>query len=701
MQTDGNGEPLVGVPTPAEAGRAASRVSLKPPGRTPQAKSISQTPELGELLIAEGLITKLELEEALRIQNELGVYKPIGQILVDQNLITQRQLNLLLDFYNKRPRLGEILVASGAISTESLSVALEKQKENGLPIGETLVKLGYISEPLMKQTLCTQLNIPFIDLDKVHLDPSLEKLINRNYARNYAVLPIGKIANTVTLAMNDPTDTRTIHEIESFSGLTVNVVTSTRIAFWHAFSRLYEGPVPEEIQQEAEVELIDEEASEVETTSAYLASHETRKADVLVRKLIIIALDYPATDIHLESEIRGMRARFRIDGVLQEPDLGDLQEKISRNRLQILSRIKVLGKMDITEKRRPQDGSFRVRISKEGNLVNVDFRISVIPGYYGENAVLRILDSRNAPQSFAQLGFSKRIRETFENLLKRPAGMILVTGPTGSGKSSTLCGALTTLYRPGIKIMTAEDPIEYVYDNFSQCEVNEKIGNTFANYIRAFLRHDPEVIMIGEIRDEETASMALRAAQTGHLVMSTLHTNNAISTVSRLLGLNVDLNVLTSCLLGVLSQRLVREICPKCKKEYTPPAELLREFFVTLPSNIGWYKGSGCLHCNFTGYRGRFAVAELWIPNDDDIFLINKRAPFEKLQRSSYKSTILMAEDAIEKLREGRTNLEELIRTLPYASIYHFRSSGEPASPRESKPSHSSQEAIGNGTAQV
>ncbi len=163
----------------------------------------------------------------------------------------------------------------------------------------------------------------------------------------------------------------------------------------------------------------------------------------------------------------------------------------------------------------------------------------------------------------------------------------------------------------------------------------------------------------------------------------------------------MDLNVLTSCLLGVLSQRLVREICPKCKKEYTPPAELLREFFVTLPSNIGWYKGSGCLHCNFTGYRGRFAVAELWIPNDDDIFLINKRAPFEKLQRSSYKSTILMAEDAIEKLREGRTNLEELIRTLPYASIYHFRSSGEPASPRESKPSHSSQEAIGNGTAQV
>jgi type IV pilus assembly protein PilB len=230
-----------------------------------------------------------------------------------------------------------------------------------------------------------------------------------------------------------------------------------------------------------------------------------------------------------------------------------------------------------------------------------------------------------------------------------------------------------TVYRPGIKIVTAEEPIEYVYENFSQCEVNERIGNTFAGYLRAFLRHDPQVIMIGEIRDEETASMAFRAAQTGHLVLSTLHTNTTLGAAARLQGLGLDLNVLTSCLSGVLSQRLVREICAKCKQEYMPSAELLKEFFVSPPTDMRWYHGAGCSHCNYTGYRGRLAVAELWTPNDDDIILINKGAPFEELQQSAGKSTIFMAEDAMEKLREGRTNLEELIRTLPYSSIYQFR----------------------------
>ena len=302
----------------------------------------------------------------------------------------------------------------------------------------------------------------------------------------------------------------------------------------------------------------------------------------------------------------------------------------------------------------------------------MDFRISIVPGYYGENVVLRILDSRKAPQSIDQLGFSQRINRTFHGLLKRNTGILLATGPTGSGKSTTLYGALMTAYRPGIKILTAEDPIEYVYDRITQCEVNAKIGNTFAKYIRAFLRQDPEIIMVGEIRDSETAEMAFRAAQTGHLVLSTLHSNDAVSSVTRLLDLGVDSSLVSSCLLGVLSQRLVRQVCPKCKMNYSPSKELLREFFDISPPGIRWFKGRGCGHCNHTGYNGRIAVAELWTPSDQDIILINKGSDFDQLRRSSFHSTIMMAEDAGEKLSQGKTNLEELIRTLPFSTIHQF-----------------------------
>jgi len=663
---------------PQESPQARPEIAL-PPESGRAATPESETPELGQRLVEEGLINQSELDEALRIQNELGAYKPIGQILLDRSLLTQKQLNFILERYAKRPRLGDLMVAAGVISQANLDAALKQLQETRLPIGETLIQLGFITEPVMRQALCTQLNIPFIDLDKIEVDRSLGKLLNRNYARKYSVLPIGKIGTTVTMAMDDPTDVRTVREIESFSGFSLNIVTSTRSAFWRAYGRLFDEDLPQGTSNETVIELIQDQSSERDFTSQYLVAEHSRRADLLVRRLLTAALDQSATDIHLENDVQGMSVRFRIDGVLHKPDLRELHEKVSSSGLQVLSRIKVLANMDIAEKRRPQDGSFRVRISRNEQPVNVDLRASIIPGYYGENAVIRILDSRNAPRSFSQLGFSSRIREQFEGLLKRPSGILLVTGPTGSGKTSTLCGALMTVYRPGIKILTAEEPIEYVYENFSQCEVNERIGNTFAGYLRAFLRHDPEVIMIGEIRDEETASMAFRAAQTGHLVLSTLHTNTAIGAVARLQGLGLDLNVLTSCLLGVLSQRLIREICPKCKQESTPSVDLLKEFFVAPPTDMRWYQGRGCSHCNFTGYRGRLAVAELWTPSDDDIILINKDAPFEELQQSASKSTIFVAEDAMEKLREGRANLEELIRMLPYSSIYQFRKLYGPA----------------------
>jgi type II secretory ATPase GspE/PulE/Tfp pilus assembly ATPase PilB-like protein len=312
-------------------------------------------------------------------------------------------------------------------------------------------------------------------------------------------------------------------------------------------------------------------------------------------------------------------------------------------------------------------------MERDGKATSIDLRISIVPSYYGESVVLRLLDKRNAPASIEHLGFSSAITERLQYLLQRPAGIVLITGPTGSGKTSTLYGALMTVYRPGIKIVTVEDPIEYVYEHFIQSEVKERIGNTFAAYLRALLRHDPEVIMVGEIRDSETAELAFRAAQTGHLVLSTLHTNDAVSAVTRLQDLKIDPSMITSSLLGVLAQRLVRRICQDCKEEHKPSEELLREFFSTPPSDVRWYRGRGCNNCGAKGYKGRMPVAELWVPSDEDIRFINKDAPFDQIRASARKSTITMGEDVGDRLREGRTSLEELMRMLPYPSVYQFR----------------------------
>jgi type II secretory ATPase GspE/PulE/Tfp pilus assembly ATPase PilB-like protein len=588
--------------------------------------------------------------------------------------ITAKQLNLFIDKHHKRARLGEILLKSKIITGEQLEIALSYQKTTSLPLGEMLVRLNYINEETMRQALCKHLNIPFIDLDKFTIDPSLRKLINKSYAKNNHVIPISNLGNTITLAMEDPTSTEVIKELRSSTGFSIHVVTSTSSKIRRTFAKLY----GEELSGEQEIdhshELISDEEADESSKSRYIKEYQlTQRADDAVRKIINIAVKNRTSDIHIESLDNRALIRFRIDEVLQEMNLGVLQDSINKNRKEIISCIKILGKMDISEKRRPQDGSFRVRVERNGEIVAVDFRVSIVPSYYGENVVLRILDKRNAPTSIQDLGFSYAITDQIQQLLKRTTGILLITGPTGSGKSSTLYAALMTLFRPEIRILTAENPIEYVYENLSQCEVNEKIGNTFANYLRAFLRHDPEVIMVGEIRDQETAEMAFRAAQTGHMLLSILHTNDAISAVTRLLDLNIEANMITSSLLGVHAQRLVRKVCDQCKEDYMPSEHLLKEFFNTPPANFHWSRGKGCPQCNFTGYKGRMAVAELWTPSEDDIVLINKGVPFDEIKASAQKSTILMAEDAMEKIQASKTTLEELMRTLPYSSIEQFR----------------------------
>jgi type II secretory ATPase GspE/PulE/Tfp pilus assembly ATPase PilB-like protein len=638
--------------------------------------------QLGKLLIDEGLATEAQIAEALAQQAASSAYVPLGRLLVDQKIVTARQLALLLERSDKRLKLGEVLRRNGSITEEQLQHALQEQRRVKRPLGEVLIKMGYVTEEVMRQALCLQLGVAYVNLDGMTLDKGLTRLINLNYARRHSLVPIALVGQALTVSMDDPTRKEAIEELSQLTGYMLSVVTSSNAAIKRAFRRLYDQPFNPEAPEATSAVQIETIAVDGMTEgepggaskSKYVDEYfQDKKADAAVRQLIAIALERRCSDIHLETLSSHMHIRFRVDGVLQELDLGPLQQNADHSAREIISRVKVLGKLDIAERRRPQDGSFRVKLERGGETHNVDFRVSILPSYYGESCVLRILDKKNAPTTIDQLGFSKAVAVKLRELMKRTTGVLLVTGPTGSGKSTTLYSALMTAYRPEIRVLTAEDPIEYVYDQFSQSEVNDRIGNTFARYLRAFLRHDPEVIMIGEIRDEETAEMAFRAAQTGHLLLSTLHTNDAVSTVTRLLDMKVDSNLVASSLIGVLGQRLARTLCPACRKPYRPAPELLREFFAVEPAGMQFYHGVGCSACNHTGYRGRTSIAELWTPSQQDVILISKGANFDDIRNSARQSTISMAEDVVERLAAGRTNLEELIRVMPYSAVYRFR----------------------------
>jgi len=633
-----------------------------------------QTPSeirLGDLLVREGLLTEQRLNDALQEQRSRERYVPLGHILVEWKVLTQKQLTLLLQRNQKQPRIGEVLLRNGSITAAQLEQALQAQREKHRPLGEVLLDLSFVTDDQLRQALAIQLNIPYLDLDRVVLDRNLTRVINPNYARRHLLIPVSCLGQVLTVSMSDPTNTTVADDLSRSTGLMVNVVTSTVGAIKRGFKRLYEEPVEAPAEGSELLDLTRDEESQLR--SRYVETVDDKRADAAVRHLLGLAVARGCSDVHMEMLQGRLHVRFRVDGMLQELNLGTMQAACDENAREVISRIKILGKLDIAEKRRPQDGAFRARFDRDGQQVNVDFRVSILPGYYGESVVMRILDRKNAPTSVDTLGFSPVIVEKLRHLLARPSGILLITGPTGSGKSSTLYAALMTVYRPEIRILTAEDPIEYVYEQFSQSEVNERIGNTFARYLRAFLRHDPEVIMIGEIRDQETAEMAFRAAQTGHLLLSTLHTNDAISAITRLRDLNVDANLLASSMLGVLSQRLIRLVCQDCRQAHEPAADLLQEFFPVRPAGMTFYRGTGCARCNYTGYKGRTCVAEMWVPNQEDVILISKGAPFDQIRTSSRASTVSMVQDVMERLSAGRTNLEELIRMLPYSSVYQFR----------------------------
>jgi len=567
-----------------------------------------------------------------------------------------------------RSRLGEILLADGRITQSQLDTALALQKEQRLPLGQVLTKLHYVSDEVMRQALGRQLNIPYVDLENILIDRELARTINRGYAKKHALVPVARNGSLLTVVMDDPTASSVIDDLARMTHYTITVVTASSRSIQRAFRRLYEDATD---QTETATTVIDTPESSDE--NATIDEAASRRADELFRFLLARAIDVGCSDIHLETLPSGLHIRFRVDGVLRRPQFGDVQFAFDQIRREVASRIKILAKLDIAERRRPQDGSFQASVDRHGSKIPIDLRVSVLPTYFGESIVIRILNRSRAGRALSDLDLSPAVLSRLSDILKRTAGIFLVTGPTGSGKSTTLYSCLMKLQRPEIRILTAEDPVEYVYDEVSQSEVDDQIGNTFASYLRSFLRHDPEVIMVGEIRDEATAEMAFRAAQTGHLLLSTLHTENALAALPRLLDLEIESSLIGSSLIGVMSQRLVRRVCDACRQPCTPPKELVAEFFTAVPSDLTFTHGAGCAACGHSGYKGRTLIVDLWVPDEHDLRLITKRAPFDEIAASATRTIFTMAQNANERLRAGRTTLEELLRVLPYAAVAEHR----------------------------
>lgn len=683
---------------------------------------MSETKKLGEILVENGHLTPAQLEDLLGRQAAAPTGAALGQLALDAGFLSRDQLQAILRAYGKRLPLGEMLLREGEIDAAQLAAAQKMQKARGVRLGDALTSLDALDDTKLCEVLARQFNLPVVSLETLSPSKEVRGLINPTYAAQHQMVPISLLGSRLTVALADPNLHHCADELSALTGFAVDVVLSPRSHVYTFYKRLYGKEPSRELARGARVERLgldrsastsgsapesaasddpwtepldaDESASllghseggiEVLETDAF---PRTREADqlrtaedspvvqILVQTVISRALALGASDIHLERGPNGAGLRLRIDGVLHRYRLDDLDASFQGNYRSVVARFKILAQMDITEKRRPQDGSYRMLIRRDGKLSNVDFRISTVPGRYGEGMVIRLLDQRRAPHSLESLGMTPHVRRAFVASLQRPSGILLVTGPTGSGKSSTLYAALRTIASPKVKILTAEDPIEYTHPGIFQTEVNADIGNTFARYLRSFLRQDPDVIMVGEIRDSETAEMALRAAQTGHLLLSTLHSINSTLTVQRLLDLEMEPNSIASSLNGVLAQRLIRRNCTACTEPYVPNPEILADWFAVPPTDLEWKRGRGCSRCNHTGYAGRDALTELWIPTPEEQILINKRTESDLLRDIVLDHTMSLAEDGLLKALRGVTTLEEALRVVPYDDIRRLRERG-------------------------
>jgi type IV pilus assembly protein PilB len=570
-----------------------------------------------------------------------------------------------VEFKNKK-RLGDFLFDAGLITRDQLQRALNEQKRLGRKLGETLTTLRIISDEALAQGLSTQLGYPFMDLSTTALEPDIVMAIPETLARKQCAIPVSLENKTLTVAMVDPLDYECLRDLGFASGFRIQPAIATRKDILEAIERYYnlnssvESIVQETAQQydESVLQIIPEIGSTV--ADAQSLEERSRLAPVirLANLIMTKAIRQRASDIHIEPTSRDFRVRYRIDGLLKE----DLRlPKWIHGAL--ISRMKILGNLDIAERRLPQDGSVRVRSDNR----EIDLRLSTLPTQYGEKMVIRVLDQGRLVVSLDTLGVSPQNLSKIHSLMRRKQGIILVTGPTGSGKTTTLYSMIHAMRNEVTNIVTVENPIEYNLEGVNQVQINTDIGLTFAHCLRSILRQDPNVILIGEIRDLETAEIACRAAMTGHLVLSTVHTNDAPSTITRMVDLGIPRYLVGSLVMGVIAQRLVRGVCPRCKTTMPPPVESLVSLHIPLDSvkSVDFYYGKGCSYCNYIGYQGRTGLYEILEMTPRLRELVVAGAAEQDIRSMALASKMTsLGEDGLNKVKEGITTIEELLRVI-------------------------------------
>ncbi len=566
--------------------------------------------------------------------------------------------------------IGEVLLRLGLVTEDQIAQALEKQKQlkTQEPLGHLLVNMGFITEKDRVRGLGEHYGVPFADLSEIVPDGDVVKLVSQEIARKLKLIPIARENGKLTIAMKDPVNIFAIDEIRLVTGLDVEPVIAVEEDIINAINRHYRSGASaneavSEVIKDLESDSIDFDLSSTEDEddiSVEQLRELSEEAPVvrLVNLIISRAVIDGASDIHLEPGKDGIRVRYRIDGVMHDEMM--VPKKIQPS---LISRVKIMSEMDIAEKRAPQDG----RISAMIDGKQYDFRVSTLPAIYGEKIVMRILDKSAISVGLNKLGLLPDTLEQFENVISRTYGIILVTGPTGSGKSTTLYSVLSKLNSGEKNILTIEDPVEYELPGITQSGVNVRAGLTFASGLRTMLRQDPDIIMVGEIRDSETALIATEAALTGHLVVSTLHTNDAPGSIARLIDMGIEPFLIASSVIAVLAQRLVRVICPKCKESYTPPQDAIKRLGLANVDNgkVTFYRGRGCDHCKQSGYRGRIGVFELMVVNDRIRDLVLSKASTHAVREAAIDCGMrTLKEDALEKILIGTTTLEECIRVI-------------------------------------
>jgi type IV pilus assembly protein PilB len=597
-------------------------------------------------------------------------------------------------------KLGEILVRENLITAQQLRDALDYQRDKGGRLGSNLVKLGFISDDVITAVLSRQYGVPSINLDLFHIEEETINLISQEVALKYTVLPISKVGATLTLAMADPTNVFAMDDIKFMTGLNIEPVIASETSIHAAIGRYYSSSKSIEVvgaserfekvnarvskngngkgdqkladsdltvsldrfqfdkDAGGEFEVVDEN-EEIDLAQLAKASEDAPVVR-LVNVLLVDSLRRGASDIHIEPYEKDFRIRFRIDGVLY-----DVMHPPMKMRDALISRLKIMAKLDISEKRLPQDGRIKIKVKIDNRSRELDFRVSSLPTLFGEKVVLRLLDKEKLMLDMTKLGFEQQSLEIFQRNISKPYGMVLVTGPTGSGKTNTLYSALQALNTSETNIMTAEDPVEFNLPGINQVQMKEQIGLNFAAALRSFLRQDPNIILVGEIRDFETAEIAIKAALTGHLVLSTLHTNDAPSTISRMVNMGIEPFLVATSVNIIQAQRLIRRVCKECKEETPVPPEALVEigFSADEAHTIKTYKGKGCQVCNGTGYKGRVGLYEVMEVTDElrELIIIGASA-IELRKKAIDLGMITLRESGLYKLREGITTIEEVVK---------------------------------------